>query len=266
MDSVNIQEIYTDCIDLPAENMRTEINREDLYELAANIKKNGLINPIMVRPKEERFELVAGQRRFLAHQIAGIIKIKCVVRDLTDDEALSVMTSENLERADVNPIDEANHVGRLLAANNNDIDAVAKIVSRGRAWVQDRIAVAGMPDYLQIPLGEGKIKLGVALILTQIKNEVMRDMWARQAVRDGITIPVARYWLAQSELVPEDITGAISAPPKQFMLRCTLDGKEYPAELFTSVLVFKENLVFIDALRDQLMNPSGVESDLVPPN
>ncbi len=260
-----VQEIYTDQIDLPKENMRTEIDRDSLYELAENIKKNGLISPITVRPKDDRYELVAGQRRYLAHQIAGILKIKCVVRVLTDDEALAVMTSENLERSDVNPIDEANHVGRLLTAHNNDIDEVAKIMSRGRAWVQDRIAVAGMPDYLQEALAHGKIKLGVALVLTQIKSEVMREMWVRQAVRDGITIPVAKYWLAQSEIVPEDINGEVSAPPKQFLLRCSIDGREYPAELFTSVLVFRENMHFIEALRNEIMNPTGVESDLVTP-
>jgi ParB/RepB/Spo0J family partition protein len=113
----NIKELFLGDIDLPQENMREHVDRDELFELVEDIKKNGLINPITVRPKNNRYELVAGQRRYLAHLHGKILKIKCVVRELSDEEALAIMTSENLSRVEVNPVDEAKHVTRLVEAN-----------------------------------------------------------------------------------------------------------------------------------------------------
>lgn len=260
------KEIYSDQIDDPVNAMRTDMDRDALFDLAQDIKKNGLINPITVRPRGDRFEVVAGHRRITACKIAGLIKIPCVVRDLSDDAAFSVMASENLVRSDVDPLDEAIFVGKLLEKHDGNIDEVCAMTRRSRQWVEDRIAIANMPEYMQYPLKEGKIKLGVALALAQIKKESLREMWTRQAIRDGITVAIAKYWLAQSELEPEDNIGEPSAPPQQFMLRCSLDDKQYPAELFTSVLIYKGNAHYIDALRSEIVNAAGEESDLVTPN
>ena len=93
-----VQEIMSDLIDDPVAPMRSDLNRDALFELADNIKQNGLINPITVRPAGARFEVVAGHRRFAACKIAGKIRIACVVRELTDDEVFAVMAAENLER------------------------------------------------------------------------------------------------------------------------------------------------------------------------
>src|SRR5574343_2047869 len=102
-----VQEIFSDRIDDPKEAMRTELDRDDLFDLAENIKQNGLINPITIRPMGDRYEVVAGHRRLSACKIAGIIKIPCVVRELDDTKTFEVMAAENLERADVDPVDEA---------------------------------------------------------------------------------------------------------------------------------------------------------------
>lgn len=245
-----IQEIFTDRIILPPHNMRMSINRDELHELADDIKKNGLINPITVRPSGEKFELVAGQRRYLATQIAGILKIRCVVRELTDDEALGIMTSENLARADVNPIDEANHVGQLLILHNNDIAKVAHIMSRGKQWVQDRILVASMPDYMQEVLGQNRIKLGVALALMEITDENILYAWTMQAVRDGVSVGQAEFWVhgwrvnqlpgaIPSETPPE---GYIPDAPRVVMFRCAIDNKEYDCRQFQNVMIHETNL------------------------
>lgn len=261
-----VQEIFTDRIDDPQDAMRTDMDRDALWDLAEDIKKNGLINPITVRPIGDRFEVVAGHRRITACKIAGLIKVPCVVRDLSDDAAFSVMVSENLVRSDVDPDDEAVFVAKLLEKHSNDIHEVASIMRRSPEWVRDRVAVFNMPEYIRIPLKEGKLKLGVALALAQIKNDGTREMWTRQAVRDGITVAIAKYWLAQSELEPEDNSGVPTAPPQEFMLRCSLDDKQYNAKLFRSVLVYEGNMQYIDALRGELIAASGVVSEIDTPN
>lgn len=260
----NIKELFTDQIKLPENNMRQHIDRDELFELSDDIKKNGLISPITVRPVGDHFELVAGQRRYLAHQFGGMIKIKCVVRELTNDEALAIMTSENLSRVDVNPIDEANHVARLMQANDNDIKKVVHLVGRSEKWVRDRLAIGEMPDYMQELLGKKELKLGVALCLSQITDENTRRMWTFQAVRDGANVALAEYWLqdfkrqqlpggnfADPNNVPENI-----APPQAVMFRCAIDGQEYDTRLCKTVIIYEGNLEYFNAFVSAFRSPS----------
>lgn len=281
----NIQEIFTDKIKLPQNNMREHVDRDELFELADDIKKNGLISPITVRPIKEHdviqcptskangginshcehdcFELVAGQRRYLAHQIAGIIKIKCIVRELSDDEALAVMTSENLARVDVNPVDEAKHVARLMEVNNGDIKKVAHIVSRGEKWVADRLAIGSMPDYMQELLAKKELKIGVALVLNQITHDDMRRMWTLQAVSEGVSVATAEYWLAdfkRRSLPGGDLSGDIVevqnyTPPSTIMFRCAIDGQEYDTRLCKTVIIYEGNLEIFNAFVSAFRNP-----------
>lgn len=246
----NVKKLFTNEITLPPNNMREHVDRDALFELADDIKKNGLISPITVRPLNGKYELVAGQRRLLAHQYGGIIEIDCIVKELSDEEAFAVMTSENLARVDVNPVDESKHVGRLVEVKNGDIKSVAKIVGRSETWVRDRLAIASMPDYMQEMLASKQIKLGVALELIEITDERIRRMWCEIAVRDGVSQAQANYWVhgwrmnnlpgeAHSEIPPE---GFIPEAPRPVEFECQLDGKKYDARLVRTVMIAEENL------------------------
>lgn len=265
----NITEIFTDQIDLPPNNMREYVDRDELFELSADIKKNGLISPITVRPKNNRYELVAGQRRYLAHQIAGILKIKCFVRELNDEQAFAIMTSENLARVDVNPVDEAKHVARLVDMNEGDLEKVSKIVGRGEQWVRDRLAIGEMPDYMQELLARKELKIGVALVLTQITHEDMRKMWTLQAASEGVSVETAKYWLADFKRrslpggdLTENIEGEINfAPPEAVMFTCAIDGQRYDTRTLRSVSVYEGNLQYFNAFASAFRNsPEESES------
>lgn len=255
-----------DHIDEPAHAMRTDVDRDAVFELANDIKKNGLINPITVRPKGKRFEIVAGHRRFLAHRYHGIVKIKCVVRELDDDEAFAVMTSENLAREDVNPVDEATHTKRLLEMYGGDVDKVMATVSRGRDWVENRLAIADMSEKLKGALRGGKIKIGAALALAQITDERDQDACCDMAISQGASLVVVNYWLAQwraglfghasEHLVPD--SNVPEGQRRIVMLRCAVDGKEYPAAEFVSMLVCRANVGYVEAIKQHL-NPPRVE-------
>ena len=276
------EEIYLDSINEPEHAMRTDIDRDAVFELAADIKKNGLINPITVRPKHlydvtgvcdtskysdecekighYRYEVVAGHRRLLAHRFGGMSKIKCIIRELTDDEAFAIMTSENLARQDVDPVDEAVHVGRLVKMYAGDLNKVCEVTNRSRAWVDDRIAIASMPEYLKLPLKNSKIKLGVALAINQITDETDREAVTGMALTQGASVMMAQYWLAQWNAGLFGHALGTSAPDSEVpegqrrvpMFRCAIDGKEYPCTDFTSILVYRDNVPAIDALREQL--------------
>lgn len=255
------RDLLLEDIDEPAEAMRGDIPRDAVFELATDIKKNGLINPITVRPKGKRFEIVAGHRRFLAHRFGGILRIRCIVRTLTDDEAFGIMTSENMKREDVNPVDQASHVARLLQRNNNDIYKVAQICGYSPAWVESRIEIGAMQEDIKALLREGKIKLGVALSITQITDDIDRQAVLDIAVSQGTSVVMATYWLAQWRAGLFGHATARNVPDpdgpdmvrREVMLRCAVTGKEYPAAQIRTIFVGPENMGYIDALREHLL-------------
>ena len=253
-------DISLDLIDEPREAMRTDISRDEVFELAEDIRKNGLISPITVRPRGERYEVVAGHRRLLAHRYGGMIKIRCIVRELSDDEALAIMTSENLKREAVNPVDEATHIARLMAAHTGDIKKVAEIVGYSPDWVSTRMRIADLPDDVKSILKEGKIKIGVALALGEILDAQDRQGCLEMAISQGASVVVAQYWVAQwkaglfghtlLKTVPDsDVPGGARTV---VMLRDAIDGKLYPATDFITLLVSRDNVGYVDALREHL--------------
>ncbi|MEK7511262.1 MAG: ParB/RepB/Spo0J family partition protein [Patescibacteria group bacterium] len=264
MKTDTVKEIMRDLIDLPEKQMRRDIDRDDLHALADNIKANGLINPITVRPVGNRFQLVAGQRRLLAMGIAGIIRIPCVVRDLTDDDAINVMAAENIERADVDLIDESNFIKLAMEASSADVSGMAKRMNRSEKYVANRLAVAEMPDYMQTFLKSGELKLGSALLLMQIEDEAKRRLWVGMAIEQNATERQVDYWIYQHKLgtLPDairsedDVPGAPASEYKQDMFVCAVDGKEYPAGDCTAVFVYKGNISTLETIRREIVAQS----------
>lgn len=260
MENNNTREILSDLIDLPANQMRRDINRDELHVLAENIKQNGLISPITVRPVGERYELVAGQRRLMALRIAGIIRIPCIVRDLNDVTALNIMAAENIERRDVDLVDESNFIARVMKETDADVEQMAARLKRGEKYVKDRLLVAEMPDYMQGFLKTAELKLGAALALMEITPEEKRRLWVGMAVDQNASVRTVEYWAYQHRLgvLPGDPSGDVvvpGAPPaeyKSIMFRCIVDGKEYPATECESVFVFKGNRPLLEAFRAEM--------------
>lgn len=255
-----IYEIFTDQIDDPKDAMRSELDRDSLFDLAENIKANGLINPITVRPIGNRYEVVAGHRRLSACKIAGKIKIPCVVRELNDEQTFEVMAAENLERADVDPVDESIFIKNYITNTNKSIPEVAKSLKRSVAYVESRLVVGEMPDYMQAYLKSKELKLGVALALMKIDDEQTREAWTSIAVRDGANVAQAEYWLAEyrrqllpggvrSETPPDDY---VAGTPQPILFVCAIDGQQYDARLFKSVMIYEGNLDLFHAFVSEL--------------
>jgi len=192
-----ITEIIADQIIEPVEAMRSTFDRDKLFELSESIRSQGLINPITVRPVGDKYEIVAGNRRFRACAIAGIVRIPCVIRTMTEYEVLSLRAHENLFRDDIDPVDEALYIGKLVGDDEAKIPEVAKMLNRSRVWIEDRLGILHYPDYFLEPLKEGRIKLGVAKTLSQIEDETYRRMFFDNALRDGMAIWQAEYYLSQ---------------------------------------------------------------------
>ncbi len=152
---------------------RQNFSETKLEELANSIKKNGIIQPIAVRPKKSvkgKYEIVAGERRWLAAQRAGLHEIPVTVLDLSDVESLEVAIVENIQRDDLNPIEEAKGYKRLNEEFNYDHESISKLMSKSRSHVSNTLRLLTLPSDVISMLEEGTLTSGQARPLIGLSN------------------------------------------------------------------------------------------------
>ncbi len=163
---------------------RETFNESKLEELANSIKKNGVIQPIAVRPKKSeagKYEIVAGERRWLAAQRAGLHNIPVNILDLTDVESLEVAIVENIQRDDLNPIEEAKGYKRLSEEFNYDHEHISKLMSKSRSHVSNTLRLLSLPEDVISMLEEGTLTSGQARPLIGLSNasEIAEEIVAK---------------------------------------------------------------------------------------
>ncbi len=152
---------------------RQIFNEEKLEELVNSIKKNGVIQPIAVRPdksNEGKYQIVAGERRWLAAQKAGLHEIPIVILNLDDNESLEVAIVENIQRDDLNPIEEAKAYERLNKEFNYDHEKIARFMSKSRSHVSNTLRLLTLPSDVRAMIEEGLITAGQARPLVGVAN------------------------------------------------------------------------------------------------
>jgi ParB family chromosome partitioning protein len=182
---------------------RRRFPEEGLEELAASIREKGLLQPLLVRPKGEGYELVAGERRFRAAQLAGLEEVPVLVRDLTDQEALELALVENLQREDLSPVEEARGYQALLAMGLTQ-EEVARKVGKARSTVANALRLLQLPEEVLAALDEGRISAGHARALLMLAPE--DRLWGlREILEKGLSV-------RQAEALPERLTRERRAP------------------------------------------------------
>ncbi len=154
---------------------RTTFNEEKLIELADSIKQNGLIQPIVVRPDKResgKYEIVAGERRWLASKKAGLHEVPVVVLDLTDNQTLEIAIIENIQRQDLNCIEEARAYERLRKEFRYDQDQIAKLMGKSRSHISNTLRLLTLPQDVISMIEEGLLSAGQArpLVGLHVKN------------------------------------------------------------------------------------------------
>ncbi|GIW29527.1 MAG: chromosome partitioning protein ParB [Meiothermus sp.] len=154
-----------------------------LEELAASIKEKGLLQPLLVRPKGDMYELVAGERRFKASQIAGLREVPVVIKDIGEREALEIALIENLQREDLNPMEEAEGYKRLVEMGMTQ-EEVAKAVGKARVTVTNALRLLQLTPEIKKALEENKISAGHARALLMLpeskRNWGLSEVLAKQ--------------------------------------------------------------------------------------
>ena len=168
---------------------RTVMDGPKLEELAASIRSSGVIQPIVVRPLDaDRFEIVAGERRWRAAQRSGLLRVPVVVRDVADDKLLEVALIENLQRENLNPIEEAAAYQRLISEYHLTQEDVATAVGKNRATVANYVRLLSLPAELQADVSGGALAMGHARALLGLTEPTAQKRAARGVVARGLSV------------------------------------------------------------------------------
>lgn len=166
---------------------RIEMDEEALAELADSIRTHGVLEPIIVRPSGDGYELVVGERRWRAAQQAGKSEIPAVVRDMTDQEAAVVALVENLQREDLNPIEEAKAFKRLLELDMTQ-EEVAAQVGKSRPAVANSLRLLTLPPDVQDLISTGQLSVGHAKVLLGVDSPEQREIVLQQVLENQLTV------------------------------------------------------------------------------
>ncbi len=166
---------------------RSDMDPEALAELAESIRTHGVLEPIIVRPMEAGYELVVGERRWRAAQQAGLSQIPSVVREMSDQEAAVIALVENLQREDLNPIEEAKAFKRLLELNMTQ-EEVAAQVGRSRSAVANSLRLLTLPADMQALISNGRLSVGHAKVLLGVDSPVQREALLRRVLDEQMTV------------------------------------------------------------------------------
>jgi ParB family chromosome partitioning protein len=189
-----VKDVSLDLIDEPQGILRFDIDPDDLDELAQSISEIGLLQPIMLAKSGERFEVVFGHRRFLAHQKLGLSAVRAIVREMTQEQIGVARATENISRADLTPLEEAATYKNLIDHYGMSLEKVAKKMSKTPGTIKRRMDILRMPPALQKAVHKKQISMTVAESLWSISDQASLEYYLMFAIENGCTKEVARSW------------------------------------------------------------------------
>ncbi len=182
------QSIDIDLIDPSPYQPRTRFREEQLEELARSIRTSGVIQPLVLRPTGARYQLIAGERRWRASQRAGLHKVPAVLREVSDEVALELTLVENIQREDLNAIEQARAFARLMQEFDLTQDHVAERTGKDRATVANSVRLLKLEAPIQELIEDSKISAGHGRALLAIADVKLRAALAQRAAQGGVTV------------------------------------------------------------------------------
>jgi len=186
--SENVSNVRTDLIKENKFQPRINFNDEKLAELMASIKEKGVIQPILVRKHELGYQVIAGERRLRAARNLGMDKVPVIVKNVSDQEALVLALVENIQRAELNPIEEAKGYRRLIEDFNFTQDAVAQSVGKDRSTVGNFMRLLRLPEEIQMSVSNGVLSFGHARTLLSIEDEKIQKKIFDKVVKKKLSV------------------------------------------------------------------------------
>lgn len=175
---------------------RTEFDREALESLAQSIKEKGVLQPLLVRKKNDKYEIIAGERRWRAAQLAGLNEVPVIVKDLNDSETLEIALIENLQRENLSAIEEAEGLNRLMNEYAYTQEVIGKVIGKSRSYIANTLRLLGLPEEIKQQVKENKLSAGHARALIGCENAVEL---ADKIIKEGLSVREAEALAANSK-------------------------------------------------------------------
>ena len=188
---------------------RKRFDEEKLQELSESIKEHGLFQPIIVKKSIRGYELIAGERRTKAAEMAGFTEIPAIIKEYNDEEMLEIAILENTQRENLNPIEEAEAYKQIIEKSLITQDELAKKVSKSRSYITNILGLVNLPEEVKILVIDGKLSMAHARTLSKLEDREYATLLARRIVNEGISVRTLEDMVRSSEIVKRRKTNRV---------------------------------------------------------
>lgn len=195
---------------------RKQLDGQKLDELSASIEQHGVLQPILVRPKGTQYEIVAGERRYTAAKKAGLKKIPAIVRQVDKDKMLTLALIENVQRDNLNPVEEALSYRELLEEQGFNQTSLAKEISKSRPVISNALRLLELPDYVLKLLKNGEISVGHARAIVSIESEEKQIKMAEKILQQKLSVRDTEQLASFSKVSKKEATKKSASWTKSF--------------------------------------------------
>ena len=199
-------EVAIDLVEPNPDQPRTNFKKEELEELSESIKRNGLLQPILVRKVGDKYQIIAGERRYQACKLLGMERVPIRIREVDDDETIILALVENIQRSDLNPIEEAYGYRRMMERGKMTQSQIAQAVSKGRSTIANALRLLELPEEAQQLLFEEKITAGHARAILSVPSKEGRAKLTEKLVTETLSVreteAIARLLSGKTEKKP----------------------------------------------------------------
>src|SRR5882672_10870553 len=213
-------EVPTDLIDPSLLQPRTVFDDTKLEELSRSITANGVVQPVLLRRKGARYELIAGERRWRAAVLAGLTNVPVVLRNVSDEKVLEIALIENIQREDLNPIEEARAYKKLIDTMGLTQETVAERVGRDRSYVTNYLRLLKLPDDIQQLVQSGRLSTGHARTLLGVDHVDIQRRIARKIIEQDLSVRATEQ-IVRRAAQPSVPTKRIQRQPADANVRAT---------------------------------------------
>ena len=189
-------------LDRNPDQPRREFDEASLQALADSIKEAGVLQPLLVVEKDGRYQIVAGERRFRAARMAGLDEVPCIVRDFTPQEQMEAALIENIQREDLNPIEEAAAVKQFMETCHYTQEQAAKRLGKSRPAVANSLRLLSLPEEIQNDVIAGRISAGHARVLAGIEDPKRQIALGQLVILEGLSVRALEKMAAQQPAAP----------------------------------------------------------------
>lgn len=244
---------------------RKDMDTEPLQELADSIRSQGVIQPIVVRPiSNEKYEIIAGERRWRASQLAGLPEVPVIVRELSDESAIAMALIENIQRENLNSIEEAEAVQRLINEFQMTHDEVSKVVGKSRSTISNLLRLLSLHPSVKTMVERGDLEMGHARAMLSL-DEKQQTQAAKVVVEKGMSVRDTETYVRKMQNPPEKPEKAESDPDLLRLQNMLADKLGAPVAINHSpggrgkLIIKYNNLDEFDGILSHLL-PEGVDS------